>query len=83
MVPKPAWERRAVPWLVGGRHHEGVALGALGLGTLFSQDAGRTLKETDPEVAGVAFEPEAFLVVVLQTQVALEALNAEVDRLLR
>lgn len=56
-----------------------AALLALCLATCQSSDSRSTLAYSDCGIAGVALETPTLLLVVLEADVALEALNAEVD----
>lgn len=56
---------------------EGAAL--LALGFRVSSHSGCTLADSNGEVAGVTFEAPSFFLVILEAEVALEALDAKVN----
>ena len=77
------WERSPLSRLVRRRYHPGVALSALRhICWVFNNYAGGAFKDGDSEVALVALDAPALLVVVVETELALEALDAEVDHVL-
>ena len=83
VLSKATGEWSLIPWLIGGCDLPRIAFSAPALWSrLFLSDySGCTLKDTHSEVTLVALQAPPLLVVVLNAEVAFEALDTEVNSL--
>lgn len=73
------WKRCFIPWLVHSGQNGRVAFSTFPATLSLKGHAGRTLEDRNSEVAGVALDAPAFLVVVVEANMASEAPEAKVD----